>query len=381
MALELYSKLLYCPRESQGAKQLIKNLLDEGNLATLLLATINTIQNSKIKDPTVWRGFRDVYEVLEVELGLLYGKIILAVSSMEEVGDILARDWPYLDAYRNEVDACLKGDCSGVSTLVGDLKPTHLGHIFSPHLTETENDSLPFALIPFCEYRSNMTKYGKKISHMSLPVCSNFKPTLIFGQLCYKMKAGHLVEENREAGGLNILLDPVPATPDANLKFTRKAEPKDSMLTFADKSSQTTKADIYIPMLEGYRGVGDNEYLLTSLKLMTATDDFLRKDQRFRGCSSKSFEDCQAGKFLQEVVKKCHCVPWNLSPLLSTQVKSTNKLRPTLEIIRLETSAPLPPTLATRSLPGRTLDAKKPALACMLMSPTVLGLPPWKTLG
>ena len=302
---------------------MIGNLLEDGNLATLLLATINTIQKSKIREPTVWRGFRDFYTVLESELGLQYGRIILALASNDELGAILAQDWPYMDAYRREVDGCFKGNCSGIRKLLEELEPAHLASILSPHLTETGNQYLPFALIPFCEYGRNMSKYGKKIPHMNLPVCSHFNPTLISGQLCYTIKIkGDLDDDvKEELSGLNILLDPVPVSTNVKLQSNKKIAPEYNMLTYADKS-ETTKVDIYFSTMEGFRGVGDKEYTLTALKLMTATDAFLGREERFRGCSLTSFEECYAEMFLKEVVERCHCIPWSLSPFLHDQVKN-----------------------------------------------------------
>ena len=81
MGLELYSHLVYCSKESQAAVQFVEQLLNSDNPATLLLATINTIQGESVKDPVVWRGFWDFYQVLEKELVLQYGRILLAIAS------------------------------------------------------------------------------------------------------------------------------------------------------------------------------------------------------------------------------------------------------------------------------------------------------------
>ena len=74
---------------------------------------------------------------------------------------------------------------------------------------------------------------------------------------------------------------------------------------------------IYFSMMERFRGVGDKEYTLTALKLMTATDAFLGRDERFRGCSLTSFEECYAEMFLKEVVQRCHIAFHGVCPLFS----------------------------------------------------------------
>ena len=78
-------------------------------------------QGDKVKEPEVWKGFRDLFPVLEEELNLEYGRILLASASPAELQAILARDWPYLDSFAKEVDTCLDGDCTRVATIVQQL--------------------------------------------------------------------------------------------------------------------------------------------------------------------------------------------------------------------------------------------------------------------
>ena len=82
-------------------------------------------QGDKVKEPEVWRGFRDLFPTLEEELGLEYGRILLASGSPAELQAILARDWPYLDSFADEVDTCLGGDCTRVATIVQELGIPH----------------------------------------------------------------------------------------------------------------------------------------------------------------------------------------------------------------------------------------------------------------
>ena len=84
-------------------------------------------QGDKVKEPEVWRGFRDLFPTLEEELGLQFGRILLASASPAELRAILARDWPYLDSFAEEVDTCLDGDCTRVATIVQELGTSHFG--------------------------------------------------------------------------------------------------------------------------------------------------------------------------------------------------------------------------------------------------------------
>ena len=78
-----------------------------------------------MREPEVWRGFRDLFPILEEELGLEFSRILLASASPAELRAILARDWPYLDSFAEEVDACLDVDCTRVATIVQELGTSH----------------------------------------------------------------------------------------------------------------------------------------------------------------------------------------------------------------------------------------------------------------
>ena len=69
----------------------------------------------------MWRGFRDIFPILEEELDLEFGRILLASASPEELQAILAHDWPYLDSFTEKVDACLDGDCTKVASIIQEL--------------------------------------------------------------------------------------------------------------------------------------------------------------------------------------------------------------------------------------------------------------------
>ena len=72
----------------------------------------------------MWRGVRDIFPILEDEVDLEFGRILLASASPGELHAIQARDWPYLDSFAEEVDACLDGDCTRVASIIQGLGNT-----------------------------------------------------------------------------------------------------------------------------------------------------------------------------------------------------------------------------------------------------------------
>ena len=55
------------------------------------------------------------------------------------------------------------------------------------------------------------------------------------------------------------------------------------------------------------------KYALKSLKVMAATDNFLAMPDDVKGCQIEAKEDCKSRRYVEEVLKKCGCIPWELS--------------------------------------------------------------------
>ena len=100
-------------------------------------------QGDKVIEQEVWKGFRDFFPILEDELHLQFARVLLASDadlnadylltmllqasgSPAELEAILARDWPYLDSYLEEVEQCLSGDCARVSGVIERLGNHHV---------------------------------------------------------------------------------------------------------------------------------------------------------------------------------------------------------------------------------------------------------------
>ena len=72
-------------------------------------------------EEVVRTSFRSFYLVIERELGIEFGRFILALASPAELKALLDQDWPYIESYRASVDACLKKeDCKEISDAIGN---------------------------------------------------------------------------------------------------------------------------------------------------------------------------------------------------------------------------------------------------------------------
>ena len=319
---ELFSDLIHCSKERKEANQFVEDLLSENNIATLLLATVNTIQMDNAKDPSVWELFRDLYPILEEELGLVYGKILLATASTDELHTMLLRNWPYLDSFLHEVEECLRGDCSGVEDLIDGLKTSQAFSFLNPHLPSMNEPAQPFALIPFCAYQGDMSRLGQESHLKDLPVCSQFSYSIIEGELCYTLNVQTPKTKAGKGNGILLIIDALPVTPDPGLQQGRQAQAKNKIFdTKAATSSQ--EADLYLPTLESFRGRAKGSFSLTALKRITATKAFLDMKDFVRGCSLQNYEECQTEMLLKSSEEICGCLPWGLSPALGSKVRNT----------------------------------------------------------
>ena len=73
-----------------------------------------------------------------------------------------------------------------------------------PHLTS----SLSSAFIPFCAYKTklNFSENSIDLNGTNFPICSSFMPTVLEGQLCYKLELNKLSGQGKR-NELMLLLD------------------------------------------------------------------------------------------------------------------------------------------------------------------------------
>ena len=53
------------------------------------------------------------------------------------------------------------------------------------HIKTENNELLPTALIPFCEFGGNASIMGVKIDQFEVPVCNSFRAKIVGNQTCY----------------------------------------------------------------------------------------------------------------------------------------------------------------------------------------------------
>ena len=183
-----------------------------------------------------------------------------------------------------------------------------------PHLNPNFESSSAF--IPFCAFQSNMalSDHLKYIDDIVYPVCSSFQPTILEGQLCYKLQVNSTGAEGKK-NQLMLLLD---YNEDRSIYAPQKTKwmqyiqggiakkINSKILTLNMDGAadiQRKEAKVHINTLSSFRGFGSGTYKISDVKKMTTTDDFMNLPLKDRKCEVKPYDKCRNQKLLEE----CNC--------------------------------------------------------------------------
>ena len=178
-----------------------------------------------------------------------------------------------------------------------------------PHL----RSSWSSALIPFCAYKTdlNLSDTSPPLNGTNFPLCSSFLPSILEGQLCYKLSLNKASGQGKR-NELMLLLDYNENRSLQTISSKKKSiSSSNRTLNFdtAIESIQSSKAKIQINTLSPYVGFGGGIYMMYSVKRMTAKEDYLKMPLTDRNCQVELYEDCRTRKLLEE----CNCVPLEMS--------------------------------------------------------------------
>ena len=105
------------------------------------------------------------------------------------------------------------------------------------HLIDSEGNSSPTALIPFCEFGGSMTSLGRKIKEFDVPICTSFEPVIFKKQLCYQIDVNKYRKGIKKEAGLALLVD---FNEDRHLSLNdekNSSTDKQTIITLSDEDS------------------------------------------------------------------------------------------------------------------------------------------------
>ena len=87
--------------------------------------------------------------------------------------------------------------------LLGGEEVSRISH--PVHILSTQNS----AFVPFCAYKTNLnfSKNSLTLPGLTFPLCSSFLPTILEGQLCYKLTVNDTSSGQGKRNELMLLLD------------------------------------------------------------------------------------------------------------------------------------------------------------------------------
>ena len=143
---------------------------------------------------------------------------------------------------------------------------------------------------------------------------------MLGGQLCYSLNLANIQTEKSSTGkraGLVLVLDQGVENNENLKRFMDNPEiPLD--LEASEVDGGTSR--IYLNTLSSFTDYRSGSYGMSALKKITGTESFLKQTNDKKMCQVQSFEDCQSERYLENVQKKCGCVPWSLTSALPSEV-------------------------------------------------------------
>ena len=129
---------------------------------------------------------------------------------------------------------------------------------------------IPGALIPFCAFSGNLSTLGGRIAGLDFPICNQFQPTVLDGQVCYVLDlegANPSLQGGTQKGkerGLMLALNMDTAKKEEVINSGQEWLDKDIFRT--DVSDYSNSATIHLSTLDRFKDTKPGMYAMTSLK-------------------------------------------------------------------------------------------------------------------
>ena len=176
------------------------------------------------------------------------------------------------------------------------------------HLLDEEQVS---TFIPFCAFSTGGLP-NQQLEETPFPFCDAFQPTILGGQLCYKVKVNQTSGKGPTTQ-LMILLDyqedlSIHPPFDERLNIDSIKIDTINLNDFGNTKLPMNEAKIQLDTLSYDVGFGEGVYKMSVVKKMKAKSAFLGLGLKDRKCQVAPFQECQTKALLED----CKCVPLEL---------------------------------------------------------------------
>ena len=172
-----------------------------------------------------------------------------------------------------------------------------------------------------------MSTLGARVTGLKFPVCNQFRPTVLHGQVCYVLdleEANPALLGGTQKGkerGLMLALNMNRDTSEEVAYSGQEWLDKDIFRT--EVSDYGNTASIHLSTLDRFKDSKPGQYAMTSLKKMTGTDSFLDLPENMKDCQIEDQEMCNSRRYIEELQKQCKCLPWALAASIPQKVTLT----------------------------------------------------------
>jgi len=175
------------------------------------------------------------------------------------------------------------------------------------HIIDEVGELSPTSLIPFCEFGGNMSVMGVKIDQFDVPVCTSFRPKIIRDQLCYTVDPNEYKNKIDLKGELSLSF---------YINYNEDRQMEDT--------NNTEQHSIIVNTIEPMELSLNMKHYFNVIKEISVTDSFLSLDKDIRGCQEESYDKCTTRKYMNTLMNKCQCLPFqfrvtNKSPLCTAE--------------------------------------------------------------
>ena len=305
LAFDIFSYMIFCDSKAFELLLHYENLLTAGNTQTILQATINNLKREYVHKSTK-TALQAVYDGLNRILYLELAKIVtdLIASDSRRVpkkfkNDIFPENLD--DVERSHWDSSRVAEVSNHPVAIQDK----------------EGNLSPSSLIPFCSFGTEML--GVEVPNMTFLACNIFKPTIYQGQLCYQADVEkyrkHQTFQGKRSGLMMVIdVNSERSVSVENYERENRAQISKQNVYFGnDHEVDVNAAVIHIGTLTQLTVRGAGDYSLSSIKLLTGTENFLAWPEGKRKCALETYEKCQEKHFL-DAFSRCDCSPFQLLP-------------------------------------------------------------------
>lgn len=125
---KIFFATIFCPNSlSLELLSFFQRMVKSQSPRSVIKIVVDTIQSGDINNRESKKSVNELYLALEMEFDLQYGRVLLALSSKEELEEMLSKEWPFFGKYSQELTLCLNGTrCDRLNDIIATL-----GMIFS----------------------------------------------------------------------------------------------------------------------------------------------------------------------------------------------------------------------------------------------------------